>query len=420
MIVLALGLAGTALVFGFVFDLHNSRRGTTGDAGSPPPPAGPPPQPPPSSPDQSHFAVPAADRAPDTRDAEMPSWGTPVSEALTWGAPVHESPPPEKPTSEAPLWGAPVRQESAVAEEHALEAPLWGTPVRGTLASEEPPSESPFWGAPVGEAPPSEALSWGTPVHEALSWATPVQEAPPSEAPVLKAPPSPPLVEEAPPPKPPAAAGTPISVPKAPSPDTAVLLSCRGVHVAYGDVRILFGVDMDVAQGEIVALLGTNGAGKSTLLRAISGLVIPIEGTIVFGGQDITRASAVERAELGIVQVPGGKAVFPTLTVAEHFKAAGWLFAKESEQEVRARTERVLAMFPRLEERWDNMAGNLSGGEQQQLGLGMAFVAKPRLLIIDELSLGLAPTVVEQLLDIVRAIHAQGCTVILVEQSVNV
>ncbi|HMK99251.1 MAG TPA: ATP-binding cassette domain-containing protein, partial [Acidimicrobiales bacterium] len=202
--------------------------------------------------------------------------------------------------------------------------------------------------------------------------------------------------------------------------ESPVILSCRGVHVAYGDVRVLFGVDMDVAQGEIVALLGTNGAGKSTLLRAVSGLVIPVEGTIVFDGRDITRISAVERAELGIIQVPGGRAVFPTLTVAEHFKAAGWLFAKESEEEVRARTDRVLQMFPRLRERWDHMAGNLSGGEQQQLGLGMAFVAKPRLLIIDELSLGLAPTDVEQLLDIVRAIHAQGCTILLVEQSVNV
>ena len=123
---------------------------------------------------------------------------------------------------------------------------------------------------------------------------------------------------------------------------------------------------------------------------------------------------------MGIVQVPGGKAVFPTLTVAEHFKAGCWLFAAEDPVEVSARTERVLDMFPRLRERWDQMAGNLSGGEQQQLALGMAFVAKPRLLIIDELSLGLAPAIVGQLLDIVREIHADGATIILVEQSVNV
>jgi branched-chain amino acid transport system ATP-binding protein len=219
------------------------------------------------------------------------------------------------------------------------------------------------------------------------------------------------------------ATSVPVTAPMAsagPVSGGAPLLVCRGVHVAYDKVRVLFGVDMEIRRGEIVALLGTNGAGKSTLLKAVSGLVEPIEGSIVFDGRDITHTNPVERARLGIVQVPGGRAVFPTLTVAEHFKAAAWLFAKEDAAEVHARTERVLEMFPRLKERWHQMAGNLSGGEQQQLGLGMAFVAKPRLLIIDELSLGLAPAVVEQLLEIVRAIHAEGCPVILVEQSVNV
>ena len=201
---------------------------------------------------------------------------------------------------------------------------------------------------------------------------------------------------------------------------TGPILVCEGVDVAYDRVQILFGVDMEVAENEIVALLGTNGAGKSTLLKAISGLVDPIGGRIVFDGQDITHANAVTTAKMGIVQVPGGKAIFPTLTVAEHFKAGAWLYAREDPGEIRSRTDRVLDLFPRLRERWDQMAGNLSGGEQQQLALGMAFVAKPRLLIIDELSLGLAPTIVEQLLDIVRAIHAGGCTIILVEQSVNV
>jgi ABC-type branched-subunit amino acid transport system ATPase component len=198
------------------------------------------------------------------------------------------------------------------------------------------------------------------------------------------------------------------------------LLSCRGVDVAYDKVQVLFGVDLDVQRGEIVALLGTNGAGKSTLLKAVSGLVQPVGGSIWFDGKDITRADAVSTATQGIVQVPGGKAVFPTLTVAEHFKVGAWLFADEDPAEVDARTAEVLAMFPRLQERWDQMAGNLSGGEQQQLALGMAFVAKPKLLIIDELSLGLAPTVVGQLLEIVRKIHASGCTIILVEQSINV
>ncbi|HVE91190.1 MAG TPA: ATP-binding cassette domain-containing protein [Actinomycetota bacterium] len=203
------------------------------------------------------------------------------------------------------------------------------------------------------------------------------------------------------------------------SPD-APLLVCKGVEVAYGQVQILFGVDMEVERGEVIALLGTNGAGKSTLLKAISGLVQPCGGRILFEGRDITHVGPVEAAKAGIVQVPGGKAIFPTLTVAEHFKAGTWLYANEDPKEVSGRVDEVLGRFPRLRERWDQMAGNMSGGEQQQLALGMAFVAKPKLLIIDELSLGLAPTIVELLLNMVRAIHAEGCTVILVEQSINV
>jgi len=257
----------------------------------------------------------------------------------------------------------------------------------------------------------------------------------PDPAPMFAVAPAPPTVPRpSSPPAPTNVASAALFVPAAPlqpvtvappvaaaaPPGGAPLLVCRGVHVAYDKVRVLFGVDMEIRRGEIVALLGTNGAGKSTLLKAVSGLIQPVDGSIVFDGRDITNADPVERARLGIVQVPGGRAVFPTLTVAEHFKAAAWLFAKEDTAEVHARTERVLELFPRLKDRWHQMAGNLSGGEQQQLGLGMAFVAKPRLLIIDELSLGLAPAIVEQLLEIVRAIHAEGCPVILVEQSVNV
>jgi ABC-type branched-subunit amino acid transport system ATPase component len=258
----------------------------------------------------------------------------------------------------------------------------------------------------------------------------------PDSAPMVAVAPAPPVL---PTPSPPAASidaasPAPVVPSRPPTPGTvatpmpsggpptggAPLLVCRGVQVAYDKVRVLFGVDMEIRHGEIVALLGTNGAGKSTLLKAISGLVDPVDGSIEFDSRDITHTDPIERARLGIVQVPGGRAVFPTLTVVEHFKAAAWLFAKEDAAEVQARTERVLELFPRLKERWHQMAGNLSGGEQQQLGLGMAFVAKPRLLIIDELSLGLAPAIVEQLLEIVRAIHAEGCPVILVEQSVNV
>jgi branched-chain amino acid transport system ATP-binding protein len=199
----------------------------------------------------------------------------------------------------------------------------------------------------------------------------------------------------------------------------SALLLCREVDVAYEGVQVLFGVDMEVHEGEIVALLGTNGAGKSTLLRAIAGVVDPVAGNIFFDGRDITHADPVTAAELGIVQVPGGKAVFPTLTVAEHFRAAAWLF-HEDEARVTAATEEMLERFPRLRAHFDSLAGDISGGEQQMLALAMAFIARPKLLIIDELSIGLAPIIVERLLDIVRDIHAGGATVILVEQSVNV
>ena len=197
------------------------------------------------------------------------------------------------------------------------------------------------------------------------------------------------------------------------------LLICRGVEVAYDQVQVLFGVDMDVNAGECVALLGTNGAGKSTLLRAISGTTDPIGGAIYFDGREITHTDGAGTTALGVIQVPGGKAVFPTLTVAEHLRAAGWLY-RDDPAYLEQATEDVLRTFPRLRERIDQMAGNLSGGEQQMLALGMAFIAKPKLLMIDELSLGLAPTIVEQLLGIVRRIQENGTAIILVEQSINV
>jgi ABC-type branched-subunit amino acid transport system ATPase component len=203
-------------------------------------------------------------------------------------------------------------------------------------------------------------------------------------------------------------------------PYDGAFLQCRGLDAGYDKVQILFGVDLEVQEGEIVALLGTNGAGKSTLLKAVSGLLRPTAGSIRLAGREITGAEPGTIAAMGVVQVPGGKAVFPTLTVGEHFRVGCWLFASEDQGDVDARIETVLEMFPRLRERWNQLAGNLSGGEQQQLALGMAFVAKPKLLIIDELSLGLAPAIVGQLLEIVREIHRQGCTIILVEQSVNV
>jgi ABC-type branched-subunit amino acid transport system ATPase component/predicted MFS family arabinose efflux permease len=198
----------------------------------------------------------------------------------------------------------------------------------------------------------------------------------------------------------------------------AKLLLVRNLDVGYNGVQVLFHIDFEIDEGEIVALLGTNGAGKSTLLKAISGLVEATNGAIVFDGRDMTYAPPNEVAGRGVVQVPGGAGVFPSLTVAENLRLAGWLHRKD-----RGRTdegiEHVLAMFPVLRERINEHAGNLSGGQQQMLTLGMAFLTRPRLLMIDELSLGLAPAVVEQLLPIVHEIREQGTTIIIVEQSVN-
>jgi branched-chain amino acid transport system ATP-binding protein len=199
----------------------------------------------------------------------------------------------------------------------------------------------------------------------------------------------------------------------------AKLLVCRDVDVHYDAVQVLFNVDFEVDEGEIIALLGTNGAGKSTLLRAISGVTAPSNGAIFFDGDDITYLPSSDHASRGIIQVPGGKGVFPTLSVRENLRLAAWLYRDEPKY-VSEATERVFEFFPVLRDRLDQPAGNLSGGEQQMLTLGQAFLSRPTLLMIDELSLGLAPVVVEQLLRIVRAIHEQGTTIILVEQSVNV
>ena len=197
------------------------------------------------------------------------------------------------------------------------------------------------------------------------------------------------------------------------------LLTVEGVDASYGPVQILFGLDVEIERGEIVALLGTNGAGKSTLFRCITGLLPPTRGRITFDGHDLVGRTADEIAELGVVMMPGGRSVFPTLTVRENLRLASWLQRKDPAA-VAAAEERVLHLFPRLEERIDQMAGNLSGGEQQMLAVSQALIPDPRLLLIDELSLGLAPTIVGQLVDVVRQVHAEGLTVVVVEQSVNV
>jgi ABC-type branched-subunit amino acid transport system ATPase component/ABC-type branched-subunit amino acid transport system permease subunit len=204
-------------------------------------------------------------------------------------------------------------------------------------------------------------------------------------------------------------------------PPEDALLVCRGIEVGYDGVRVLFGVDVHVRRGEVLALLGTNGAGKSTLLRAISGLSRASGGSVVYAGRDITGTSARDRVASGIVQVPGGKAVFPTVTVADHFRAARWtLRGDQAHARADAAQAQVLEWFPQLAQRWDSLAGNLSGGEAQQLAVAMAFIAEPELLIIDELSLGLSPLIVEQLLEVVRQVNARGTSILVVEQSVNV
>jgi branched-chain amino acid transport system ATP-binding protein len=195
-------------------------------------------------------------------------------------------------------------------------------------------------------------------------------------------------------------------------------LIVRSLDVCYGQVQVVFNVDFEVDEGEIVALLGTNGAGKSTLLKSICGVVQASNGAVIFDGRDVTDAPPHEIAGCGVAMVPGGQGVFPSLTVRENLKVAQWMDRRSAR--AKERYQKVLNIFPVLEDRMEDPAANLSGGQQQMLALSMAFLSEPKLLAIDELSLGLAPVIVEQLCEIVRAINESGTTVILVEQSVNV
>lgn len=197
------------------------------------------------------------------------------------------------------------------------------------------------------------------------------------------------------------------------------MLACRKIDFAYGKLQVLFDVDFTVDEGEMVALLGVNGAGKSTLLKVVSGIGLPTKGSVRFQGQDVTYLDAERRLRLGITQVPGGRAVFPPLSVVDNMRVYGYALGKNGET-IDAAIDRCFEAFPRLAERRNNLAGTLSGGEQQMLGLCKALILKPRLLLIDELSLGLAPVIVGQLLDMVRDINASGTAVVLVEQSVNI
>ena len=197
------------------------------------------------------------------------------------------------------------------------------------------------------------------------------------------------------------------------------MLQVRHLDFSYGPVQVLFDVNLDVRRGEVLALLGTNGAGKSTVLRAISGLGFADRGVVRLAGRTITFSEPGTRVRLGLVQVPGGKSIFPSLTVKDNLLAGAYTFIWDRRR-VLARIDEVLDLFPILTERLDQPAGTLSGGEQQMLGLASALLLDPQVLLIDELSLGLAPVVVQRLLGIVERLKQTGLTMVIVEQSINV
>ncbi|HVT78662.1 MAG TPA: ABC transporter ATP-binding protein [Acidimicrobiales bacterium] len=197
------------------------------------------------------------------------------------------------------------------------------------------------------------------------------------------------------------------------------LLSVDDVAFSYGPLPVLFGVSMHVDAGERVTLLGTNGAGKSTLLKIVAGLEAPRSGRVVFDGEDITAWSPARRVASGLTLVAGGRATFPTLTVNENVRIGAYGFRRDRSL-VDARVAAALDYFPALKPLLDRAAGLLSGGEQQMMALARALVSSPRLLLIDELSLGLAPVVLGDLLRVVDDLAASGTTMVIVEQSLNV
>jgi branched-chain amino acid transport system ATP-binding protein len=196
---------------------------------------------------------------------------------------------------------------------------------------------------------------------------------------------------------------------------TAPLLDIRALCAGYGDTEVLRGVDLKVEPGEIVAVLGSNGVGKSTLNRAISGIVRPSNGTIAFDGAGIERDAPAAIVARGLVHVPEGRRIFPNLSVRDNLDLGSYRRAAARRA---ANRERVFGIFPRLRERRAQAAGTLSGGEQQMLAIGRGLMAEPKLLILDEPSLGLSPLLVEELFALIARIHAQGVAVLLVEQNV--
>jgi branched-chain amino acid transport system ATP-binding protein len=192
------------------------------------------------------------------------------------------------------------------------------------------------------------------------------------------------------------------------------LLRMKNVHTFYGRIRALQGIDLEVGRGEIVTLIGANGAGKTTTLKTISGLLHPREGSVEFDGVDITNTPAHQLVRMGIGHAPEGRRIFSRLTVRENLEMGGFT---RTAAERREDTDRALTLFPRLKERLTQRGGTLSGGEQQMLAIGRALMSRPRLLLLDEPSLGLAPILVQQIFDIIREINGQGTTILLVEQN---
>jgi branched-chain amino acid transport system ATP-binding protein len=193
------------------------------------------------------------------------------------------------------------------------------------------------------------------------------------------------------------------------------MLEIKNLQSGYGVVQVLHGVSLTVQAGEIVALLGSNGAGKSTLNNTISGLVRAKAGSIFFEGDNITNASSESIVARGVIQVPEGRRVFPDSTVRENLELGAYRRARARRRE---NLERVVSVFPRLKERFSQRAGTLSGGEQQMLAIGRGMMAEPKVLILDEPSLGLSPLLVEEMFTLIRQLHGQGLAIMLVEQNV--
>jgi branched-chain amino acid transport system ATP-binding protein len=195
-----------------------------------------------------------------------------------------------------------------------------------------------------------------------------------------------------------------------------VLLQVSGLKIQYGAATAVRGVDLEVRKGELVAIIGNNGAGKSSILRGISGLVPPSEGTVAFKGADTTRLGAHEKVRLGLAMIPEGRLIFADQTVEDNLVLGAYTRWNAERAEVLREFEQVFELFPRLKERRNQRAGSLSGGEQQMLAIARGLLSKPALLMIDELSLGLAPKIVEQLIALLRDLNAKGQTILLVEQ----